>query len=330
MRQVRTANNELLILNDKHMGKGGEGSVYRILSPLNYRNSCVKIYENPKTELHRKIDFMVRNPPEFLRENLKICWPQNLVFDQYQTNKFLGFVMPVAFPASCQLQTLLVSGHRIDWNSKFNRDTREGFRNSIALAKNIALTLYRIHLIGNKINRGSGYVVGDLKPENIMVNEFSQVSLIDTDSIQINARNLFYPVTAYTPEYASPELIKISNNTPSQMASDNFSLAIILYRVIVGVHPFMGTIRNRKGLSLDEAIAGGYYVHGRRKGDFEVIAPIHNRLIMVSKEVREFFRLALDEGLLNPNNRPSASDWAEMLHGELHSNRFIAISTKSK
>lgn len=231
--------------------------------------------------------------------------------------------MPVSFPASCQLHTLLAAGHRLDWNSKFHRDTRQGFRNCIALAKNIALTLYRIHLIGDKINRGSGYVVGDLKPENIMVNEFSQVSLIDTDSIQINARNLFYPVTAYTPEYSSPELIKISNNTPSQMASDNFSLAIILYRVIVGIHPFMGTIRNKKGLALQEAIAGGYYVHGRRKGDFEVIAPIHNRLIMVSKEVREFFRLALDEGLLNPSNRPSASDWAEMLHGELHSNRFV-------
>lgn len=324
MRQVRTANNELLTLNDKPMGKGGEGGVYRILSPLNYRHSCVKIYENPKAELHRKIDFMVRNPPEFLRENLKICWPQNLVFDQYQTNKFLGFIMPVAFPNSCQLQTLLVSGHRLDWSKKFDRDTREGFRNCIALAKNISLTLYHIHHIGNEINRGSGYVVGDLKPENIMVNEFAQVSFIDMDSIQINARQLFYQVSAYTPEYASPELIKISNDTPSHMASDNFSLAVILYRVIVGIHPFMGTIRNKKGLPLQEAIAGGYYVHGRRKDDFEVIATIHNRLMMASREVREFFRYALDDGLLNPSIRPSASAWAEMLHGELHSNRFVS------
>lgn len=323
MQQVRTANNELLTLNDKPMGQGGEGGVYRILHPLSYRYSCVKIYANPKIELYKKLDFMIRNPPEFLGENLKICWPQNLVFDPYQTNKFLGFVMPVAFPASCQLQTLLVSGHRLDWSKKFDRNTRSGFRNTLALAKNIALTLYRIHLIGNKIHLGSGYVVGDLKPENIMVNEFSQVSLIDIDSIQINARQLFYPVTAYTPEYASPELIKISNNTPSQMASDNFSLAVILYRILIGIHPFMGTIRNKKGLPLQEAIAGGYYVHGRRKGDFEVIAPIHNRVIMLSKEVREFFRYALDDGLFNPSNRPAASAWAEMLHGELHSNRFV-------
>lgn len=322
MIQVRTSSNELLILNDKPMGKGGEGGVYRILTPLKYRDCCVKLYAQPKSEIQKKIDFMVKYPPDFLRQNLKICWPQSLVFDANQANKFLGFLMPMAFPASCSLQTLLVSGHRLDWSQKFNRDTSKGFNNCIALAKNVALVTYVLHQMGDELNRDSGYVIGDLKPDNIMVNENGQVSLIDVDSIQINARNVVFPVSAFSPDYSSPELSTKGNSQPIQTSSDNFTLAIILYRIIVGIHPFMGTVRHRNGFAVQDAIAGGYYVHGRRKNDFEVIPPIHNRLMMAGREVREYFRYALDEGIFNPSIRPSASGWSKMLHEELHSNKF--------
>jgi DNA-binding helix-hairpin-helix protein with protein kinase domain len=148
------------------------------------------------------------------------------------------------------------------------------------------------------------------------------VSLIDVDSIQINARNVVFPVSAFSPDYSSPELSTKGNSQPIQTSSDNFTLAIILYRIIVGIHPFMGTVRHRNGLAVQDAIAGGYYVHGRRKNDFEVIPPIHNRLMMAGREVREYFRYALDEGIFNPSIRPSASGWSKMLHEELHSNKF--------
>ncbi len=87
----------------------------------------------------------------------------------------------------------------------------------------------------------------------------------------------------------------------------------------------MGSVRGKSGLTLDEAIAGGYYVHGRRGGDFEVIPPIHYRLNMSSREMREFFRFSLDEGLRNPASRPSASQWSQLLHEELRTNRFANL-----
>lgn len=326
MIHVRTSAGETLILNGKPLGKGGEGGVYRILSPLKYQHYCAKIYAEPKLIHQQKIDFMIGHPPDCLRQNLKMCWPTALIFDQSQPNKFLGYIMPMAFPASCSLQTLLTSGHRVEWSPKFNRDVSQGFRNSLSVAKNVALLVYLLHEIGDELNRGSGYVIGDLKPDNIMINANAQVSLIDMDSIQINARGMLYTISALSPEYSSPELVSQGTKSPMTTASDNFTLAIILYRILTGVHPFMGSVRGRSGMTLDESIKKGYYVFGQRAGEFEAIPSIHHRLNMASREVREFFRFALDAGLNHPANRPTASQWAQLLHEELRTNRFANLA----
>jgi serine/threonine protein kinase len=82
-----------------------------------------------------------------------------------------------------------------------------------------------------------GLVYGDVSSNNIMVSKavaFTEVSLIDLD-------NLFYfgerdAADLWTPWYSAPE-VAIDFQVPT-FASDNFSLAVVLFELLTMVHPF--------------------------------------------------------------------------------------------
>lgn len=89
-----------------------------------------------------------------------------------------------------------------------------------------------------EILHSRGLVYGDVSSNNIMVSksiEYDEVSLIDID-------NLFYfgekdSWKIWTPTYSAPE-VSVNARVPS-FASDDFSLAVVLYEMITMVHPFM-------------------------------------------------------------------------------------------
>lgn len=81
----------------------------------------------------------------------------------------------------------------------------------------------------------------DLKPSNILVTSDRQVKLLDfgiakllssTNLPQVKTETTF---RAMTPEFASPEQIR---GEPVTTASDIFSLGVVLYKLLTGVHPF--------------------------------------------------------------------------------------------
>ncbi len=88
---------------------------------------------------------------------------------------------------------------------------------------------------------GFGYVVGDVKPENLLVNASMQVCAIDTDSFQVTdpASGAVYRCTVGTPDYTPPELWGLKfEEIDRTIRHDLFGLAALIYLFLFGKHPY--------------------------------------------------------------------------------------------
>lgn len=219
------------------IAKGGEGIVFNI---DNDSDNCVKIYRDSVNTPERedKLKYMVSNPPpEIHGENHKICWPKDII---YKDGKFVGFLMTKSFDNSllpyhlCQPEI----SKKLDtqWHSTYDRGTQRGIVSRLKLCVNITAAVNRIHSI-NK------YVIVDLKPQNLLITYSGKVSIIDMDSIQIAEDNkVLFNAPVSTPEYTPPEAITIvSKKRIISKDWDVFSLGVLVYEMLFGIHPFVGS-----------------------------------------------------------------------------------------
>lgn len=146
----------------KQIGRtGGEGSVY--LTDTGY---ICKIYKVDKVTSFReaKINLLIKN-------NIKIdnvCLPELMVYNNYQ--EFVGYLMKEA------------SGHELK-TSVFIRpllDKKFPHWNRSHLAK-VALNIIKMVQELHEYN----IILGDINPNNILVQDENNVFIIDTDSFQI-------------------------------------------------------------------------------------------------------------------------------------------------
>lgn len=311
---------KLLTLDQSVIGKGGQAMVYGILFPIGMADFCVKVYHKGcHTNLIERLKYMIHHPPAVIRSsNFRICWPQGLVYNGQ--GEVVGFYMPKAFPHSRDLYILsyYTKGKTIsdrfkkdtEWFGKYERNTGEGILNRLKMMANISQAFYQLH-------RTRNYVMLDLKPQNILATSNGYVSIVDTDSFQIAEGNhILFNGAAVTPEYCAPEFDdQYEQGRPLTSSNDAFSLAVIFYQILVGLHPYTG-VKLLPPYDTDEyseikaVIHRSLFLYGSNKRYIQMLQPNpHGFFERMPRSLQLMFIKSFDA----PNYRPTMEDWCKEL-----------------
>ena len=309
-----TASGEKLEI-DTLLAKGGEGEIFNLKGK--YKGYCLKVY-HPKLrndERQNKLKYMCDNPPGIhVKEKFRICWPSEIVFSE---EEFVGFIMPEAFTDSlmpyhlCQVN--IPDKLDPEWNKKYNRDSYNGRINRLMLSANICAAVNQIHSDGR-------YVLVDLKPQNLLITLDGKVSLIDLDSIQISeGDSILFSAPVSTPEYTPAEAKEIlKEDKPITKSWDSFSLGIIIYEILCGIHPYTGTSNPPYE---DVSTISGKIENNQThiiigKSAFKILPPVHNNFDYLSPELKEIFK-DIFSAHSDIQERPTVGDLGKVLAKEI-------------
>ena len=327
---------------------GGEGTVYKIGSISGLPGKfCAKVYHKEfltkhKAEKYAKLSHMVANRPQTLCDNggmIQICYPAFLLFDAPVGGNFIGYVMYLALENSTDLQKVAMNISKARFDSlrrngkpdligeeifrKFPRPHKSSEINQLANRYKI---VHNIASLINYLHQDGRYVIGDIKPENILMTTRAGISLVDVDSVQITSNNkLLFSNEASTPEYCPPEFLS-NPKQKKEISFDLFSMAVLFYQILIGTHPYTYTIPNlQKQNDITGNIKTGYFANGKRKKGLNK-PPCHSLFDSLPKELQALFIRAF-EGL--PVQRPSASEWKETMKKIISSETNKTLSNQA-
>jgi len=278
----------------------GEAKIWR----TNYSGHLAKIYHSPTPERIEKLAVMIAHPPREPNAHLQhisFAWPKSIL--KNSQGEHVGFLMPEIKGAKELLDVYNYQRYsreklEIDW--QFLHVT----------AQNIASIIEAIH--------AAGYVLGDIKPQNILVNSQALPSIIDTDSFQVRhpKNGKIYRCLVGSEGYTPPELIGQDFSQVEQTeVHDRFRLAVIIYQLLFGGQtPFQGKwVGPRENPEPSELVRQGIWLYGTNS----LIQPVDRTipLAIVALEIQQCFLRCLNDGHRVPNSRPSAQEWVKALKG---------------
>jgi len=279
------------------IGRSGEGEVWSTDRP----GLCAKIYHAYKADRIRKLEVMIAHPPRDPNAHLNhisFAWPQSLLQDRH--GAIVGFLMP-QINASVQLLDV--------YNPQRRRKVLPGF-NWLYLhttAMNIASIMWAIH--------EAGYVVGDVKPQNILVDNRALPAIIDTDSFQVRHPETHEVFTCpvgsegFTPVELLGQNLAIVEQTE---VHDRFRLAVIIYLLLFGDFPFKGRwCGEGDSPEPNELLRLGYWPYA--PNSLIQPGPLTIPLSVVHPAVEQCFRQCFTVGHTDPSQRPTAQDWLKVL-----------------
>lgn len=300
-----------LEVDDNPIASGGAGTVHLVRNGVESSRHCVKILSKPKPKDFEKIRHMCENVPLSTSGGWgMLCWPIDIVGPRRGSET--GFVMPMALPGSVDFSHLT----NIRWPGRsssrlasvLQRTEAQGMAKRMLVGCNLAAAVAKVHELGT--------VFIDLKPANILVDPTGKISLVDLDSLQVKTGRTLYPGPLGSPEYMPAESYKLDFSTQPVIDKswDNFSLAVVLYELLLGIHPYTASVKPTvMGCeTIQDSIRFKLYVHGANKSNLDVIPPPHNALTQLPQEIADLFRRAFDSN--RPSDRPSAKEWGESLH----------------
>ncbi|MCK5524877.1 MAG: HEAT repeat domain-containing protein [Thiomargarita sp.] len=291
--------------------KGGEATIWEVNGDPNL---LAKIYENKKRTLgqeyelkfqeklkfqEHKLKFMVANPPR--QNQTKIVWPTHLLYERNQSgqNQFVGFLMPY-IQGSDEILNFCNPNLRKEKYPHINQ------KSLYDIALKLAIAVSKVH--------SQGYVIGDINIKDFFVNAKTlSITFIDTDSFQIVNQRRVYRCPVFTAEYTPPELQNVTHFEKFNRTTihDNFGLAILIFQLLMdGLHPFQN-----RGVPGEQnhikAIKQGIFPYRNKQGiKPPPHAPSFERL---HPKVQAAFIRCFVDGYHNPNLRPTAKEWPNIL-----------------
>lgn len=278
------------------IASSGEGTIWT----TNRSGFLAKVYHTPTPERLDKLEVMIANPPEEPNAHLNhisFAWPQSLLWDR--NGQRVGFLLPEIEDGRDLLD--LYNPYR-----RKRLDLQIDWRFLHVTALNIAAIVQKIH--------AEGYVLGDIKPQNILVNNRALPSIIDTDSFQVRSPNgMIYRCPVGSEEFTPAELLNTDLRTIDQTeVHDRFRLAVIIYLLLFSEHPFKGVWSGVEDppepVELIRRGSWPYATHSPLQP-----SPLALSLEIVHPELQHCFRRCFNQGYSNPAFRPSAADWHEAL-----------------
>jgi DNA-binding helix-hairpin-helix protein with protein kinase domain len=201
--------------------RGGEGIVYHVTQDFFPFAMVAKIYHPKLRDNSRrsKLQIMIGHPPKQQDTHIAVAWPIHIL---YVNNEFCGYTMPYIHDA-------IIIHHLMN----FPTIRRYSHQFMYGVSMNVAHCVYAIHQ--------AGHVIGDINERNFLVNRNALVTLVDSDSIQISDGHHVLRCDVCVPEYTPAELHGVDLSVTNRSVNhDYFGLAVILFQLLVGRHPFAG------------------------------------------------------------------------------------------
>lgn len=176
---------------------------------------------------------------------------------------------------------------------------RATWATTLAAALSLARLLADLH--------AEGYVVGDLKPDNLWVDAHGGVAVADVDSWQFTDGGEVFAGRMGSPGHTAPERIGAPAGTAPDRAGDEFVLAVLVHELLMcGLHPFAGhPAGDADYLSYDDNV-----LHGRCRllDRTSVVLPRSAPpLDLLPRRLTALFRAAF--GGVRPPRRPGPKPW---------------------
>ena len=278
------------------INSGGEGKIYKTTQS----GFVAKVYDKPPTsEQINKLKKMIANPPKSPPthgNHVAIAWPTSLIFDN--SNKCIGFLMP-QIGRNVQLIEVYNPKRRKQVLPKFDWL----FLHTTAL--NFTKTVNSLHR--------ADYVIGDIKPQNILVDDSALVSIVDTDSFQVRDGAKVYRCPVASEGFTPPELLGVDTSTVTQTVyHDRYRIALIIYHLLFTRHPFdEGTWISGDSPSQVELMQKGVWLYNPQGllQSHKVTIPLQ----VVHPKLQELFKKCFNDGHKDAIKRPSADEWSEAL-----------------
>jgi serine/threonine protein kinase len=216
-KEISINGEKIRLTNTTFLGEGGDAEVHKINSDV-----AIKIYKEPgrALELENKLTILREKASTF---HPSVVAPQELVFESNNI-KIIGFSMKFLSDAQ-KLEDYFWQPDISVAEEKFDQQ-----------AANMLYDLCN----GLKAIHRSRVVVGDLKPDNILVSE-GKAFIVDFDSASLLPE---YPADSYTPEYVDPRLksdIKAKGPYAFDPESDWWALGVIAFEMFMGTQPWGGS-----------------------------------------------------------------------------------------
>ncbi|CAM2011636.1 protein kinase domain-containing protein [Acanthopleuribacter pedis] len=267
------------------LGSGKEAIIYEVVGTP---HKVAKIYQQGTTPNRDKIEAMVRMGTP----HPAIAWPEDLLLDA--SGDLAGFTMRRIEKAD-------------ELHDFFN--PLRGSNPNLHRAWHVAYQIAEIMSACHQHN----LVIGDVNARNILVTPSDTVAWVDADSFQVPSGRKIHYCEVCVPCYLAPELIGADFKTTERpIHVDTFALAVLVAQILLlGCHPFAG---GDAGPPKEKIEDGTPWLWGAIGGPTKAPKPQP----VVGDDVLAAFDRAFGTGLRQPDQRPAAMAWCQLLRTGLN------------